>query len=373
MLKIFLTADNHIGLKYANHPSADILSSNRIFALEGMVEMANAESCSLFVIAGDLFENTRSMTNKAVTQILEILSRFNEYVVVMPGNHDYYDKGVKVWQQFQNLNTYDNIMLLTDFRQYEVTVNGKQVVLYPALCTSLHSAPCENNLDWIKDAEISSDTYNIGIAHGSVEGETIDEEGKYFPMERSELEEIPVDVWLLGHTHVPFPRDITLEFSNCGRIFNPGTHVQTDVSCNTEGLGFIIEIDDDKTVRAKKYVSGNMRFYRKSVTLKAGEMEQILKRELEKIGDDSVVDLILEGAVTPEEYEARAEVVENALSRFIEGTYNDSKLCRLITKELINSEFPETSFSARLLAELLDDPQEAQLAYDMLKQKKEGK
>ena len=102
-------------------------------------------------------------------------------------------------------------------------------------------------------------------------------------------------------------------------------------------------------------------------------MEQILKRELEKIGDDSVVDLILEGAVTPEEYESRAETVENALSRFIEGTYNDAKLCRLITKELINSEFPETSFSARLLAELLDDPQEAQLAYDMLKQKKEGK
>ena len=44
-----------------------------------------------------------------------------------------------------------------------------------------------------------------------------------------------------------------------------------------------------------------------------------------------------------------------------------------ISKELIESEFPETSFSAGLLTSLLDEPKEAQLAYELLKSLKEGK
>ena len=35
------------------------------------------------------------------------------------------------------------------------------------------------------------------------------------------------------------------------KIFNAGTHVQTDVSCNTEGQCFIIEISDKKEIHAK--------------------------------------------------------------------------------------------------------------------------
>ncbi len=73
----------------------------------------------------------------------------------------------------------------------------------------MHSAPGENNLGWIKEAEIDPSVFNIGIAHGALEGETIDSEGLYFLMSRPELEAIPVDVWLIGHTHVPFRRSRT--------------------------------------------------------------------------------------------------------------------------------------------------------------------
>lgn len=375
MLRIFVTGDNHIGLKYASHEQSAVLASKRIAAFEGMVKAANDENCDLFVITGDLFDNTYSISQKDITKLMEILSGFRSIVAVLPGNHDYYDDSVKLWQNFREvMERYDNIMLLTDYRPYELEVSEKSVVLYPALCTSRHSATDQNNLDWIKETEFeNTGAYHIGIAHGAVEGETIDKEGQYFLMKRSELENIPVDVWLVGHTHVPFPRNLTEKFTTGNRIFNAGTHVQTDVSCNTEGVCFIIEIDDKKSVRAKKIVSGNIRFYRKNISVTAGEMENIIRSNLNDIDDDSVVDVVLSGAVSAQEYENRNKIITELLDCFVEGTYNDYNLNKHISKELIESEFPEVSFSARLLTSLLEEPKEAQLAYELLKSLKEGK
>ena len=379
MLRIFMTGDNHIGLKYASHEKAAELIAARIDAFDSMVEKANENNCDLFVITGDLFDNTYGISKQDIAALLNKLSAFRGMVIVLPGNHDYYDKDTKLWQYFTDVmkNT-DNILLLTDYRPYPLTVNDEEVILYPALCKSLHSAPGENNLGWIKDECIKADSvYRIGIAHGAVEGETIDNEGQYFLMKHGELESIPVDAWLIGHTHVQFPKSLKEDSYTAGeRIFNAGTHVQTDVSCNTEGCCFIIEIESGdglKNVRAKKVITGGLRFYRRQITISDGEMESVLTRELSDIPDNSVVDIILNGAVSSEEYENRISVMDNALARFIEGTYNDYALSKLITRDLITEEFPETSFSANFLTALLDDPKEAQLAYELLKSIKEGR
>lgn len=373
MLRIFVTGDNHIGLKCASYEKSTELSENRIDVFKSMVECANKESCDLFVITGDLFDSTRSAAKKTIAKLLDILASFEGIVAVLPGNHDYYSGDVKVWQYFESeLSIHDNIMLLKDYKPYKRIVNGEEVVLYPALCMSKHSE--QNNLGWIKNEEILNDgAYHIGIAHGAVEGETIDNEARYFLMKRDELEKIPVDVWLIGHTHVPFPRNLTEEFTPAEKIFNAGTHVQTDVACNSEGQCFIVEIGDDKSVRAKKFISGNVRFYRKNINIFAGEMENILKRELTEYSDGSIVEITLTGLATFEEYDNRRAIIERALSRFIESKYNDNSLSKLITRELIEAEFPETSFSAGLLSALLDEPKEAQLAYELLKSLREAK
>lgn len=376
MLKIFLTGDNHIGLRYASHSRADVLIQNRIAAFADMVTAANAENCGLFVIAGDLFERTTGIAKKDIRALIEMLSQFRGTVAVLPGNHDYYDTPVKVWQDFRaEMAATDNILLLDRYAPYTVTVGDEQAILYPAFCSSLHAAHGENNLGWIKEQSMETDgTYRIGIAHGAVEGETIDSEGAYFLMTRQELESIPVDVWLMGHTHVPFPRNLSEEMEiQSQRIFNAGTHVQTDVACHTEGQCFILQIDEDKTVRAKKFVSGNVRFYRKTITVSAGQLESRLQEELDGIPDNAVVDILLTGAVTAEEYDRRTAVIEAALSRFLEGSYNDYGLNKLISQELIDREFSETSFSAGLLTALLDEPKEAQLVYELLQSLKEGK
>lgn len=375
MLKIFVTGDNHIGLKYSNHPEKEKLIGHRIRAFESMVEKANQEACDLFVITGDLFDRITGISKKTIKLLLSYLSAFEGTVVVLPGNHDYYDESVPVWQDFKAaMEGIDNIMLLTEFRPYEISVNDEDVVFYPALCTSLHSLPGENNLGWIRQEEIQPDeTYRIGIAHGAVSGETIDNEGVYFLMERQELEDIPVDLWLIGHTHVPFPRNLTESFANSGTIFNAGTHVQTDVSCNTEGQCFIIQIDSGKKIQAKKYVPSSLRFSRKQINLTAGNMNAELEDALRPLGDNTVVDLNLAGAVNVDEYENRHRVLEEKLSRFLESTYHDGDLSKLISQELIDAEFPETSFSAGLLNALLEEPKEAQLVYELLTSLKEGK
>lgn len=373
MLKIFVTGDNHIGLKYARHEKADVIINARKSAFKAMVEKANEEDCGLFVITGDLFENNSGILKSDIAYIIDALSAFKGIAAILPGNHDYYDNSSKLWRSLEEyIKKTDNVIVLSDYRPYILDINGEKAVIYPAACKSLHSAKGENCLGWIKGADMSADGYKIGVAHGAVEGETIDSEGEYFPMTRKELEEIAVDVWLLGHTHVPFPRSLSeTEYSEGERVFNAGTHVQTDVSCNTAGECFIIEIDESKNVRAKKFNSGNLYFFRKNLSLTSGNMTEELSAELEKLPENSIVDIILSGAVSAEEYEKREEVITAALSRFIEGTYSDYAMSKLISKELIDAEFPETSFSAGFLTALLDEPKEAQLAYELLKTLKE--
>lgn len=373
MLRILLTGDNHIGLRYAGHEASAELAAARIDAFAGMVEAANENGCELFVVAGDLFERLRCIAKRDVKAVVDALSRFNGTVAVLPGNHDYYSPDAKLWQDFSDCaQSADNIMLLKEYRPYHVSAGDNDVVLYPALCTSMHSAPGENNLGWIKEAEIDPSVFNIGIAHGAVEGETIDSEGLYFLMSRAELEAIPLDVWLIGHTHVPFPA-LTDSYTESGRIFNAGTHVQTDVNCNCAGQCFIIELSDDKSVRARQVETGNLRFYRKSIALSPETMEDTLRRELSAFSDNSVVDLRLSGSVTMDEYDTRHNLLEDLLGRFIEGTYSDAELSRLISEEIIDAEFAETSFAAGFLKDLLDEPKEAQLAYELLKSLGEGK
>ena len=101
MLRIFLTGDNHIGLKYASHEKAEILSKKRIDAFGPMVQKANEEACDLFVIAGDLFDRISSISKKTIREVVNYLSGFHGTVVVLPGNHDFYDDDVAVWKDFR--------------------------------------------------------------------------------------------------------------------------------------------------------------------------------------------------------------------------------------------------------------------------------
>lgn len=376
MVKLFVTGDNHIGRKYDRYPEIkEKLIKSRIDCLQDMVRKAEDEGCDFFVVTGDLFDNINSIKVGDVKNVVKILSAFNGRVLVLPGNHDYFTGDDKVWRDFENAlsKTDHNITILNEFREYVFTdIGDKDVVIYPAFCQSKHSV--ENNLGWIKNAEIETQgRINIGIAHGALKGITPDMKEEYFLMSEEELERIPVDAWLIGHTHIAYPGDLDETKETAGyKIFNAGTHEQTDLHNNSEGDCFIIRIeknDGKPTVYAKKYISGKIRYYDIKVQLGAGMgLKEALAKEAGGYTGDSVIRVTVSGTVPRAEYEDRKSIYEEVLGEYLTYEVNENELSEEITIDTIRREFAETSFAAQFMEQLMSDPTELQMVYKMLQE-----
>ena len=376
MVKLFVTGDNHIGRKYDRYPEIkEKLIKSRIDCLQDMVRKAEEEGCDFFVITGDLFDNINSIKVGDVKNVVMTLSAFNGRVLVLPGNHDYFTGDDKVWRDFENAltKTDHNITILNEFREYSFTdIGDKDVVIYPAFCQSKHSV--ENNLGWIKNAEIETrESINIGIAHGALKGITPDMKEEYFLMSEEELKKIPVDAWLIGHTHIAYPGDLDETKETAGyKIFNAGTHEQTDLHNNSEGDCFIIRIeknDGEPTVYAKKYISGKIRYYDIKVQLGAGTgLKESLAKKAGGYTGNSVIRVTVSGTVPRTEYEDRKKIYEEVLGEYLTYEVNDNELSEEITIDTIRREFAETSFAAQFMEQLMSDPTELQMAYKMLQE-----
>ena len=372
MIKIFVTGDNHIGLRFNRFAEvSDRLIESRCESIRGMVRKAEEEECDIFVVTGDLFDRI-NMTEKEVKNVVDILAEFNNDVLVLPGNHDYYTGEERVWKYFEKAvsKCENNIKLITDMKEFTIDTGSEAAVIYPALCQSKHST--ENNLGWIKDADIDESEFNIGIAHGTIEGVSPDMKNEYFCMGKNELYNIPVDVWLIGHAHIPYPELPADKYETGHKIFNPGSHEQTDYSNNTEGCAFIVCLDRKdwkKKVSARRVITGNVRFYDIPVTV---EHEKGLRDSIENVVKDipnkenSIIRLTLSGTAVTDEYDEKNDIYDAALSGSMAYECEDKELSELITKEKIRAEFPEISFAAQLL-EALDDPKELQMAYELVK------
>ena len=377
MIKIFVTGDNHFGKKYDRYPEIrDRLVDNRFVCFEKMVEKAEQEGCDIFAVTGDLFDNCSSIRKSDVERVVRILAGFAGRVLVLPGNHDYYTGEEKVWKDFDDaLRTCDNnIIRLDRFEPYPIEIAEETVVIYPAFCRPKHSR--ENNLGWIKEMSVpKSGQINVGMAHGAIEGVTPDMQKEYFLMTEPELQAIPMDVWLVGHTHIPYPGGLSEDEEIGGyRIFNAGTHAQTDLHNNTRGYGFIISVDkqgDKAQVSAKKYQSGTIFFYDIAVRVSSAEgdsLEALLQEKLDPLEAESVVRLTVTGSVFSEEYSRRRELYKKYCDRFLSWELQDDELHEEITLDRVREEFAESSFAAKLMEALQGDQTELQMAYELLQE-----
>ena len=377
MIKIFVTGDNHFGKKYDRYPEIrDRLVDNRFVCFEKMVEKAEQEGCDIFAVTGDLFDNCSSIRKSDVERVVRILAGFAGRVLVLPGNHDYYTGEEKVWKDFDDaLRTCDNnIIRLDRFEPYPIEIAEETVVIYPAFCRSKHSR--ENNLGWIKKMSVlKSGQINVGMAHGAIEGVTPDMQKEYFLMTEPELQAIPMDVWLVGHTHIPYPGGLSEDEEIGGyRIFNAGTHAQTDLHNNTRGYGFIISVDkqgDKAQVSAKKYQSGTIFFYDIAVRVSSAEgdsLEALLQEKLDPLEAESVVRLTVAGSVFSEDYSRRRELYKKYCDRFLSWELQDDELHEEITLDRVREEFAESSFAAKLMEALQGDQTELQMAYELLQE-----
>ena len=406
MVKCFVTGDNHFGIPYEGKLSdiRGVLIEARYESLENMVRKANEENCDFFVITGDLFEKTdigyigggnKKKGVDAVIRVIEILKNFNKTVVIIPGNHDYEDGTSTVWQEFNRQSVkYDRILVLNEFRKKQFDdVNGNEVVFYPAYCQSEHSET--NNLGWIRSEEIQTNNIiNIGLAHGTIEGLSCDNEGVYFKMSKKELEDIPIDVWFIGHAHIPYPKEIAEDKSTKGiKIYNAGTHQQTDIGNYSEGYCFIVEIEKEGNevfISARKWKSGVITFHEIKVNTVAGKDDALkseLKKKIEEIKtkydpDKSVIRVTIKGPAKFEEYGQKDSIYEELTKDFLFRYQPDwYDFFEEITPERIKDEFDENSLIAKFLNSFLTNKQSDEneskamlnMAYGLIKKVRDGK
>ena len=337
MIKLFVTGDIHFGKKYDRYPEIrDRLIQSRFDCLMRSVEQAEKEDCDFFVVVGDLFDNVNKISVKEVNRVVDILAAFNGRVIVLPGNHDYYTGEEKVWKDFRNAlgSAFHDITLASEFKELRFEVGEETVTFYPAYCQSKHAE--ENNLGWIKAAEPDDSTYHVGLAHGALAGLSPDMKNEYFLMTEKELNEIPMDAWFIGHTHIPYPPEITAGEVSGYRIYNAGTPEQTDLSNNTPGLCFVVTLTREAggtNISAHAYQSGAIWYYDLALQIDGDELKPAILSAIRDLPDAAVLRLTLRGTIPADEYTERQITYRETLDRFLTYEVADEALYEQITRE----------------------------------------
>ncbi|MFW5961681.1 MAG: metallophosphoesterase family protein [bacterium] len=375
-LKIFHTADLHIGMKFSNYPEyiRNELVQSRFDILERMILTANQEQCNIFLIAGDLFDKI-NIPQKDIIRVIKILNKFaGDCVLVMPGNHDYDNGMVELWERFSN-NISNNILLLNQYQSYDLRDFDLDAKVYPAYCDSKHSDT--NRLTWIKEIKETKEIkennevrWQIGIAHGALEGISADLSNQYFNISENELLQIDMDLWLLGHTHISYP--LKDEISN-RKVFNAGTPEPDGLDCKHQGTAWIIEIDQNKNITARTVYTGKYRFYDLNLQLESQvDLLKIKETLLKKDPEKKIVRLSLQGTVEEWLFQEKEDFYQELRKELAYLEIDDSQLKIKITEDLIDQEFMENSFPHLVLKNLAASKEEdaLQLAYEMIKEVK---
>ena len=409
MLKIFVTGDNHIGKKYDRYPDVrEKLIQSRFESMRAMVRQAEQEGCGLFAVTGDLFDNISTVKAGDVKQAAEILAEFSGTVLVLPGNHDYYTGDERVWKEFEKAGIEDlmprPVLILfqigiRDMRMShqpyvhrnipQLFLRHKEILFLPVRCDPFNRAVGETNMECVILGDLClSDPGKIifpgmlcmtkrRIYHYPLIADLKGIFSEY--IEKYNI----VGVTLQGFlkflpyplvTHIPYPDLEENEDRTGHKIFNPGTHEQTDLHNNTEGCCFVISLEksDGKTiVSAHKFISGRVRYYDLALDIRAAEKDS-LQKKLENatagLRPNAVVRVKITGTAKQDEYEERARIYQTALGRFLTYETDDYELSPEITVERIRSEFSELSFAAQFMERFLDEPTELQMAYELIRQ-----
>ena len=352
-------------MKFASYPEIrEELTEARFRTLKRLIGAANDNGCDLFVISGDLFHQP-SIAKRDIIKTIGILKDFEgKIVAILPGNHDYTLPGQKdLWDNFDDHGA-DNVLILRERKIYNLEHYGINALIYACPCFSKYSD--NNALGWVKREDIDKDgVYHIGIAHGSLEGFSPDFNGRYYPMTLEELRATRLDLWLLGHTHIPYP----VNPDRRDKIFYPGTPEPDGFDCDHGGRAWILTIDENKDVEAQGLDTGQYRFIHDYVEIQdMRDMETFMDRYRNRDLGHILLKLYISGRVDQDEREALNEYLRRLKDSLFFCYINDDDLMEKITPDTVDQEFSEGSFPHLLLSELMDDPEALQMAYDLIKE-----
>ncbi len=372
MIRIFHTADIHLGLKFLRGYSDEVrqkLIDARLAVVTRMVQTATSDKCDLFVVAGDLFDNVR-VPKTLVRQAAQALSQFEGLVVVLPGNHDYVQEASEdpIWPAFSEALG-EGHLVLREPRVYDLSEFNLPVLLYAGPCGTRHSS--QNSIGWVREAVAKDDRklVRVGIAHGSLAGLSPDFNNNYFPMTHEELDQSGTDLWLLGHTHVRYP-DVS---SGSGeRIFYPSAPEPDGFDCSHAGFAWIIELQDNGALKYRSVQTGTHRFHELPVKLgQENDLTELQNRFAEFDASADLVKLTLSGRLEGSLFEQLPEFVAKLQRMALHLEVDRSAVVRFIQQNDLDCEFTQGSFPHQLLSELARSPEDSlalQLAYELVQE-----
>jgi DNA repair exonuclease SbcCD nuclease subunit len=356
-LRILHTADNHIGISFAQYPDLvrDRLLEERFSALERLVATANQRDAHFLVVAGDLFDK-QTVTKGQIERAVGMLAKFQgEHVLVLAGNHDYYEGAEnKLWRWFRNACEGTCVLPLIEPTTKDFEGDDFRVRFYACPCPSKHSK--EHTIGWVGDTDKESEVIHVGIAHGNVEGLGLDAEQRYFNMSEEDMRAAGVHTWLLGHIHVPAPAPGTT-----GRplYFMPGIHTPDSVKCNHPGHAWWIELEANGSCRHEQLSFGGVRFARLKRELRGASEIESLRRECSVLdGPNTVLDLQLSGRLKNEEMADLRNLLNELKAEFLDMK-SDMDIAEVLDAAAISAKFPDGTLPHALLHGLLADDSHA--------------
>jgi exonuclease SbcD len=366
LLKIFLTADLHLGMKFAHLPEVQSeLAEARFECLKRLVALANQRRADLLVVAGDLFDRV-STARRDVQRAAALLGDFQGTLcAVLPGNHDYLAPDDELWKRFKEASG-GSVLLLEERMPYALARFGLDACLYPGPCVSKHSK--SNAIGWVKGVEKDrSVSRHIGVAHGSLEGFSPDFNADYYPMKAAELREAGPQLWLLGHTHNRFPGK-----PGAGdRIYCAGTPEPDGFDCAHEGCAWVLTLTRTGGLEAEAVPTGEFRFLREGVAISGvADLAALEKRYSVQQAKRFILKVTLNGRLPPEAF-PELERSRERLSRTVRHLQWDSLAVREeVSRETIDREYPSGSFPHHLLHALAEkgDTLALETAYELLRE-----
>jgi len=184
-------------------------------------------------------------------------------------------------------------------------------------------------------------------------------------MTETELVHCNLDLWLMGHTHIPYPNKPDIR----DEVFYPATPEPDGFDCSHEGKALILDIDDKKKIVANFISTGQYSFIHDSLKVKSWrDIEKIQKGYSTEEHKKSLLKLKLSGRLPEEDYRKLPDVRDALKKHLAYLQFDNTELTVKITKDVIDKEFPEGSFSHRLLSSFIkdDDLEALQFAYDLI-------
>jgi exonuclease SbcD len=369
-MKILASADQHIGMRFADYAGAqEELREARLAALENLVQIGNTEGCALLVVAGDLFDRL-TVAGREVRRAAEIIDGFRGEAAILPGNHDFLPAGgCELWDTFRQA-TGPRTVLLEQRRAYDLEVGPLGLRLYPGPCDSKHSR--ENAISWVGAARkvegaAEGSPLRLGVAHGSLEGLSPDRQGDYFPMGRDELAAAGLDFWIVGHTHTPYPATDGGEQT----VLVPGTPEPDGFDCRHGGTAWLLEAQRGKAPRRRLLGTGRCRFLEEEVQVKAPlDPRELLDRYRGPDYARTLLRIHLRGRLGREDRERLAGELAGLEEELFWFCGDDSEVLEELGAQTIEREFSRGSFPHRLLHRLLEqgDLEALQEAYTLIQE-----